>query len=394
MRMSLPLTAFSFAMLLSGCSSIQSTLKSGATSPITPPTQTSNPPATTTIASKFVAVGNMITSRAEHTAILLPNGKVLIAGGLTVGYPVEQPLASAELYDSSTRTFTSTGSMAVARSSPSAVLLSSGKVLIVGGSGDLTAEIYDPATGVFTSAGTMVSIGAGGTASPLSSSDSRHPVLLKDGRVLIEGLNAEIYDPATGTFTLTAPYTDTNPLWYTSTLLNDGRVLLTGCLLNIPGNLACSAGATEIYNPATNAFSSSTPLSPWDDVYTATLLTSGQVLIAGSDEMDGPADASLFDPAGGSFLSAGKTAGTHQFSAAVRLSDGTVLITGGQVWGGSGSSSVDLYDPTPAKFTSLGNMTQGRHNHTATLLADGTVLVAGGWGGWPASTDTAEIYKP
>jgi hypothetical protein len=382
------------AMFLSGCNGVQSTLQSGTSTPSSPPTQPSNPPATPTIASKFFATGNMTTARAGHVAILLPNGKVLIAGGLTVGYPVAQPLADAELYDPSTHTFTVTGGMAIPRSSPGAVLLSNGKVLMVGGSDDLTAEIYDPATGAFTSAGKMVSLGAGGSATPKSSNDSRHLVLLKDGRVLIEGLNAEIYDPTTGDFTPTAAYTDLNPLWYTSTLLNDGRVLLTGCRMNIPGNLACGSGATEIYDPGTNTFSSASPLSPWDDVYTATLLTNGKVLIAGSDEMDGPADALLFDPTATVYIPSGTTAGTHEFSAAVRLTDGTVLITGGQMWGGSGNAEADLYDPSTAEFTSLGIMNHGRHNHTATLLQDGTVLIAGGWTGWPASTNTAELYKP
>jgi hypothetical protein len=82
------------------------------------------------------------------------------------------------------------------------------------------------------------------------------------------------------------------------------------------------------------------------------------------------------------------------FSAAVRLPNGTVLITGGQLPGGSGGAGTDLYDPASEKFTSAGNMTAGRDEHTATLLPDGTVLIAGGHSGWPASTSSAEIYKP
>jgi len=395
MKIALPLTAFSFAaILLSGCNSVQSTFHSVSPSPNTPPAQPSNPPVTATASSRFVATVNMTAPRARHVAILLPNGKVLIAGGLAVGYPVEHPLASAELYDPATHTFTATGSMAVARSSPGAVLLPNGKVLVVGGSADLRAEIYDAAAGTFTTVGMMISPGAGGTATPVSASDSRRPVLLKDGRVLIEGLDAEIYDPVTGVFSATSAYADTNPFWYTSTLLNDGRVLLTGCVSNIPGFLSCTAGASELYDPVMNTFSSTGPFTWWENVNTATLLKNGRVLIAGSDEMAGPADAILFDPAGGSFVFALETAGTHQFSAAVRLSDGTVLISGGQMISGSGNGQVELYDPTAGTFSSLENMTQGRHNHTATLLADGTVLVAGGWTNWPASTSTAEIYKP
>jgi hypothetical protein len=78
----------------------------------------------------------------------------------------------------------------------------------------------------------------------------------------------------------------------------------------------------------------------------------------------------------------------------VRLTNGMVLITGGQLPGGSGSASADLYDPATGKFTSAGNMNAGRHSHTATLLQDGTVLIVGGFGAWPSSGSTAEIYKP
>ena len=105
----------------------------------------------------------MTTARADHTATLLPNGKVLIAGGEGDGF---QALASAELYDPSTRTFAPTGSMIMPRYAHSATLLADGRVLIAGGSQDgnrgtsvFTAEIYDPSTGAFTATGDLTSIG-------------------------------------------------------------------------------------------------------------------------------------------------------------------------------------------------------------------------------------------
>jgi Galactose oxidase, central domain len=125
------------------------------------------------------------------------------------------------------------------------------------------------------------------------------------------------------------------------------------------------------------------------------LLMNGEVLFVGENELNWvPADAEIYDPGAGTFTSIGNTIAPHEFSAAVRLPNGTVLITGGQLPGGSGSPGTDLYDPATGKFTSAGNMTVGRHSHTATLLPDGSVLIAGGHSTWPASTSSAEIYKP
>src|SRR5437870_2585771 len=90
-------------------------------------------------AGTFTATGNMTTARAEHTATLLTNGKVLIAGGLSFGFP-ESILASAELYDPSTGTFTRTGDMTTARGGHSAILLPDGRVLMLGGSGNTSVE--------------------------------------------------------------------------------------------------------------------------------------------------------------------------------------------------------------------------------------------------------------
>ena len=271
-------------------------------------------------------------------------------------------------------------------------MLTNGKVLFAGGEVQnlfqVPSKLYDPSTGTFTATGNMISDSGGSSQSVF---DFLHPTLLQDGKVLVLSVNAEIYDPASGTFALTGAYADPNPLWDTATSLQDGRVLLTGCV----GPSSCGAGATELYDPRRITFGFTGPLKEWDDVNTATLLMNGKVLFVGNAENDvTPAGAELYDAATGTFSSIGNTTAPHEYSAAVRLPDGTVLITGGQLPGGSGSGGTDLYDQATSKFTSAGGMNVGRFQHTATVLPDGTVLIVGGYATWPAATSSAEIYKP
>jgi len=169
----------------------------------------------------FMPVGNMSVPRSFHTATLLPNGKVLIVGGVFA--PSGSPqLAAAELYDPVTRTFTPTGNVRTLRSSSSATLLNDGRVLIVGvdsaagGVLQNSAELYDPATETFTKTGGTATNQIGGWA-----------ILLNSGKVLIAGgridspvngpariANPEVYDPATGTFTATGPFATTGGTFY------------------------------------------------------------------------------------------------------------------------------------------------------------------------------------
>jgi large repetitive protein len=338
----------------------------------------------------FNPTGSMTTPRAGHTATLLTNGKVLLAGGVSSGFPA-QVLGSAEIYDPATGSVTTTGNMIMARYGHTATLLADGRVLIVGGFAaapygtTASAELYDPSTETFTAAGDAA---AGHTAT-----------LLASGKVLIagSGANAVLYDPATGTFAEAGPYAD--PPWSvgTATLLPNGKVLITGCAVAL-----CDVGMAQIYDPVANSFTPTGGPRPgcfdnicwFADVNTATLLTNGKVLIAsGKPEHDRPDDAELYDPAAGKFTSLGYTIAPHEFSAATLLPDGTVLITGGQLPGGYGHPGAEFYIVTTGTFALAGTMSSGRHSHTATLLPDGTVLLAGGYGVWEP-TASGEIYRP
>jgi large repetitive protein len=172
----------------------------------------------------FSPTGSMVTAREFHTATLLGNGKVLVAGGNDIAGSGFGTVAGAELYNPSSGTFSPTGSMATAREFHTATLLGNGKVLVAGGFGPTaqlaSAELYDPSSGTFSSTGNMVTTRFDYTAT-----------LLRNGKVLVVGGRdieiVELYDPSTETFSSIGR---AQPLREgpTATRLDNGQVLIAG----------------------------------------------------------------------------------------------------------------------------------------------------------------------
>jgi N-acetylneuraminic acid mutarotase len=350
------------------------------------------------IAPAWTATGSMNGVRFVHTATLLANGKVLVAGGGGNVVEVENALwnppvlvATAELYDPSSGSWTATGSMNGVRFLHTATLLADGRVLVVGGADSITetsvnalatAELYDPATGSWTATGPMIEARARHTAT-----------LLADGRVLVAGgsgssagtdslATVELYDPATGTWTATGNMIDART-YHTATLLPDGRLLVAG-----GGGLhGPQLASAELYDPGTGSWTATGTMVTDREGHTASLLQDGRVLVLGGSSApptpSPTATAELYDPASGSWSATGNMNGEHYGGTATLLDNGSVLVAGGGCSGCSGGE--ELYDPRTGSWSATANMLAPRSGHTATLLGDGRVLVAGG-------DATAELY--
>ena len=346
------------------------------------------------VGSGWTATSAMTKARTDHTATLLLNGKVLVAGGSDGGTVIAP---SAELFDPETRSWTATGSMAQGRQGHTATLLRDGRVLVAGGSGAqgatlASAELYDPARGSWTATGSMGDARADHTAT-----------LLPDGRVLVIGgfgrASAELYDPRTETWTSTGAM-DHDRAYHTATLLPDGKVLVVGGFSDTLGAIA----SAELFDPGTGTWTSAPGMVQPRFAHTATLLSDGRVLVVGGSIAGGSfqptASAELYEPGTGAWTAAGSMKMPRVYAAATLMPDGSVLLAGG--FSGTsnnepaGPMAAELFDPTSGSWTVTNPMTQARTLPTATLLADGTVLVTGGRARpvLAGAIASAELYDP
>jgi uncharacterized protein YjdB len=333
------------------------------------------------------------TSRYLHSSILLNNGQILVAGGINCPSAGSCTyLNSAELYNPATSAFANTGTMATARSAP-AVLLNNGNVLVAGGytcdgSGNcsslVSAEIYNLTAGTFSSAGSMNVARSGQTMTVLSNGT----VLIAGGETCTSATScsavqsAEIYDPIAGTFTFTSNNMSAVRFGASAVLLNSGSVLIAGGFdgTNLPA-------AAEIYSPSNREFTGSGPnLNVPRYNASATLLNNGQVLVSGGSTCSLPGcptnAAEIFDPVANTFtlVSGGMNVPRFDHSATL-TTNGQVVIAGGFsscTSSCTSEASTEFFDPIASTFTSGQSVATALAGHTGTLLANGNVLLIGG----------------
>jgi hypothetical protein len=353
--------------------------------------------------------GRLLAPTAQHSAVTLSDDTVLVIGGedfidaVWIGGAVYVPSAG-------TSVGATTGAPAdSARTTPGAVRLQNGRVLVVGGYAytdtnagpTASAELYDPTSRAWSSTGAMSTPRAFHTTT-----------LLADGRVLVVGgaigsfeagfttlASAELYNPATGAFSATGALAGPRDL-HTATLLDDGRVLVAGC---------ATSPFAELYNPTTGAFSATGSPIGNRCVGTATLLPNGLVLLAGGgafNEARSLQSAELFDPVAGTFRATGNMTTPRLGHTATLLPDGRVLIAGGvnrsSVSTETYLASMEIYDPATGAFSPAPSLATARSWHTANSLSDGRVVFIGGQnrGGStsvqtpPVALDSVEIFTP
>ena len=308
---------------------------------------------------------DMNTPRQEHSASLLKNGKVLVVGGVS--------LDTAETWDPSLNSWLPTSNgMAARRWRHTATVLVNGRVLVAGTIGSIaegkTAELYDPPTDSWIPTGELV-----------TNRYSHSATLLPCGEVLAAGgesssgvilTKSERYNPRTGTW---RPTSDLNTgRWaHTATLLKDGKVLVTG------GWNGGTLASAEIYDPASETWTPTVGnMTQPRYHHQATLLPNGKVLISGGSFASTTAE--LFNPATGTFAGAdGLDFGHDSGFSATLLPNGKVLVTGGS----ANPSRAELFDPVATAlgtWTTTANLNPSRNYHAAVLLLDGRVMVTGG----------------
>jgi hypothetical protein len=337
---------------------------------------------------RVVPVAAMSIARAAHQATPLGAGHVLVTGGCTTR-GCDAPTAAVERFDPRARAFRTAAPMRTARVSHTAARLPDGRVLVAGGltpdGPTASAEVYDPRADRWDA------------VAPMSTARASHvAVPLVDGRVLIMGggsgrlgdlATAELFDPATSRFVRVGPMRANH---YLATRLADGRVLLTG---GQGADGAILRGA-ELFDPRTRAFVPTGDMVVPRVKHAAALLPDGRVLLVGGSDGRGFrgrfASTELYDPATGRF-----TAGPPMRWGRHKLRDAVVALPSGAVLVGGGAERPELWDPHDRTFVAVGGAIGGAQMFaTATPLAGDDVLVAGGYDERIAPSAAAWVIGP
>lgn len=324
--------------------------------------------------ARWDATGSMLSARYRYSALLLPSGKVLVAGGYNA---VGNALTSAELYSPDTGGWSTAGTMGRGRFNHTMTVLPSGKVLVVGGfhntsstSGTREADIYDPQSNVWTA------------AAPMTFERSSHTAtLLPSGKVLVVGGAAdstgggripELYDPETNSWVPVASSSATGRANHFALLLPSGKLLVAG------GN-----SLAELYDVATNSWATATGLTGgWTHAF---LLPSGKVLMhVGTSLWE-------YDPALNVQRSVGTWTHNRSFGHLVMMPSGRLMLTGGTEGVGL---TTEVFDPTTGVTAYSVSMPSHRSGGRPIVLPSGKVLIAGGVNDSNAYLNTAVLYTP
>jgi hypothetical protein len=369
-------------MTAAGLAAAASTLSVAATSP-----------------GRVERIADMTETRASHTMTVLADGRVYITGGFAGNDTEDRPFNTTELFDPTTNRFVKAAPLANGKTGHTATLLADGRVLIAGGWTAPSAaasfgsvEIQDPAGGRAIESVQPLVRRAGHTATRL-----------RDGRVLLVGgvdrngtelRSAEVYDPGSARFTAAGGMRDARAA-HAAALLPDGRVAIIGGGDGRYPNVTVHR-SVEVYDPATNKLIVAGQLDVARQKHAATGLGDGRVVVVGgSDNRDWRGryeTAEIFDPATGK-SSPTSSMGAKRFKhtdAIVSLGSGRVLVAGG-------GESVEVFEAAYGRFhRTAGSLDQARFYSTAVELRDGRVLIAGGYseGGALPATRNAYIFNP
>ncbi len=337
-------------------------------------------------------------------AAVLADGRVLVVGG-AAGASSTSALATVEVFDPGSNSWAAAAPMLQARAYPAAATLADGSVLVVGGSrGGLpldSAERYFPDTGTWVSAGTMSTPRTQATAT-----------VLLDGRVLVLGGGsqgspgfaatnaAEIFDPATGTWTPTAPMSAARAS-HTATLLSDGEVLVTGGASTYHGPKGTVTTTAEIYDPKSGTWHSAARMSVARYHHMAALLPDGRVLVAGGWALTTNSDKSLataeiYDPATNRWTATGSMATGRARGNIAALPDGRILVVDGVDPAYHVMATAEIWDAASGRWHITGRLWTAVMWPALAVLHDGRVLVAGGAldAGAAHETSISEIFAP